>query len=70
MAHAVHEAYATASTDTGHTGSGGSFALGHPDKVTDFAYRAVHETAIAAKSLVAAFDFGRPRVSNISGASG
>src|SRR5258706_16042594 len=32
MTHAVREGYAGASTDTGHTGSSGSFALGHPDK--------------------------------------
>ena len=37
MTHAVREGYASASTDTGHTGSSGRFALGHPDKITDFA---------------------------------
>src|SRR2546430_6603423 len=34
MAHAIREGYASASTDTGHTGSSGKFALGHPDKIT------------------------------------
>jgi feruloyl esterase len=69
MAHAVHEGYASASTDTGHTGSSGSFALGHPDKVTDFAYRAVHETALAAKALIAAH-YGRgPRLAYWEGCS-
>src|ERR1700693_4871320 len=36
--------YATASTDTGHVGTStdGSFALGHPEKIIDFGYRAVH----------------------------
>jgi feruloyl esterase len=38
MTHAVGEGYASASTDTGHTGSSGRFALDHPDKITDFAY--------------------------------
>jgi feruloyl esterase len=37
MTNAVREGYASASTDTGHTGSSGRFALGHPDKITDFA---------------------------------
>jgi feruloyl esterase len=43
MTHAVREGYGSASTDTGHTSSSGRFALGHPDKITDFAYRAVHD---------------------------
>lgn len=50
MTHAVREGYASASTDTGHAGSSGRFALGHPAKITDFAYRAVHETAVNAKA--------------------
>ena len=36
MAKAIHEGYATSSTDTGHTGGSGSFALGHPEKLVDF----------------------------------
>src|SRR5262249_23484419 len=42
MASALQEGYATASTDTGHVGGTATFALGHPEKVVDFAYRAVH----------------------------
>jgi len=69
MTHAVREGYASASTDTGHSGSGGRFALGHTDKITDFAYRAVHETAVKAKALIAAY-YGRgPRVSYWEGCS-
>ncbi len=52
MTNAVHEGYASASTDTGHTGGSGSFGLGHPEKIVDFAYRAVHETAVKAKALM------------------
>ena len=33
--------YATASTDTGHKGSSGSFAVGHPEKLIDFGYRSI-----------------------------
>src|SRR5207302_4032063 len=45
MAGAVSRGYATASTDTGHAGAAAdaSWALGHPEKITDFGYRAVHE---------------------------
>ena len=36
MADAVRAGYASASTDTGHVGGSGSFALGHPEKLIDF----------------------------------
>lgn len=46
--------YAVASTDTGHEGKGddGSYALGHPEKVIDFGYRAVHEMVMKSKAIV------------------
>ena len=51
--------YATASTDTGHNdasdGNGGRFALGHPEKLIDYAYRADHELTVDAKALIKAF---------------
>jgi hypothetical protein len=57
---ALRRGYATASTDTGHTSGGGftidaSWANGHPEKLIDYGYRAIHETTIAAKALVKAF---------------
>ena len=55
MTNAIREGYASASTDTGHTDGSGSFALGHPEKIADFAFRAVHETAVKAKALIAAY---------------
>ena len=50
LADALRRGYAAASTDTGHTGNGGdaSFALGHPEKLIDFGYRAVHEMTVTA----------------------
>ncbi len=48
LATALRRGYATAGTDTGHTGSGGSFALGHPEKLIDFGHRAVHEMTLMA----------------------
>src|ERR1041385_7815083 len=69
MANAIREGYASASTDTGHTGSSGKFALGHPDKITDFAHRAVHETAVEAKTLIAAYYGNSPRLSYWEGCS-
>ncbi|MEP7314000.1 MAG: tannase/feruloyl esterase family alpha/beta hydrolase [Pseudomonadota bacterium] len=56
----LQRGYATASTDTGHTGGSASFALGHPEKVIDFGYRAVHEMTVFSKQLVAAY-YGSPQ---------
>jgi feruloyl esterase len=56
---ALQTGYATASTDTGHKGSNAEFAVGHPEKLIDFAHRGVHETAVHSKSIVTAF-YGRP----------
>ncbi|HTX23788.1 MAG TPA: tannase/feruloyl esterase family alpha/beta hydrolase [Steroidobacteraceae bacterium] len=51
------EGYATAATDDGHQGNplDAGFAAGHPEKLVDFGYRAVHETTLTAKALIAAF---------------
>ena len=49
------EGYATASNDTGHQSRGGSFALGHPEKLVDFAYRAMHEMTVQSKTAIAEF---------------
>ena len=66
---AVAKGYAAASTDTGHATSGGSFALGHPEKMTDFAYRSVHEMTVAAKAIVAAYYGHAPAISYWNGCS-
>ena len=55
MARALQDGYATASTDTGHKGGNASFAIGHPEKLIDFGYRAVHEMTVQAKALIAAY---------------
>ena len=59
MARALARGYAAASTDTGHAGNTASFALGHPEKLIDFGWRAVHEMTVASKLVVAAH-FGAP----------
>jgi len=69
MASALQEGYATASTDTGHKGGNAAFAIGHPEKVIDFAYRAVHEMTVTSKSLIAAFYDRAPRLSYWNGCS-
>jgi feruloyl esterase len=69
MAQALEQGYATSSTDTGHVGATGSFALGHPEKLTDFGYRAVHEMTVQAKAIIAAFYGDAPKISYWNGCS-
>lgn len=69
MATALAAGYAAASTDTGHTGNNADFISDHPEKVVDFAYRAVHEMTAASKALVAAYYGDGPRYSYWNGCS-
>jgi feruloyl esterase len=70
LATALRKGYATASTDTGHEGGSASFALGHPEKLTDFGYRAVHEMTVKGKAITTAFyDNSAPRYSYFVGCS-
>jgi feruloyl esterase len=69
LASAVQEGYATSSTDTGHEGGNANFAVGHPEKIVDFSYRAVHEMTVKAKAIMTSF-YGRgPRLSYWNGCS-
>jgi len=63
MLTALKTGYATMSTDNGHIsdlsapdgGSEQTWALGHPEKMIDFAYRALHVSTVAAKLIVEGF---------------
>jgi feruloyl esterase len=52
MATALRKGYATASTDTGHTGDDMKFGQGHPEKVIDYGYRAIHVMTDTSKLIV------------------
>jgi len=69
MADAVRAGYATASTDTGHVGGSGKFALGHPEKLIDFGWRSEHEMTVKAKAITKAFYGAAPRLSYWNGCS-
>lgn len=69
LADAVREGYAAASTDTGHTGGSGSFALGHQEKLIDFSWRSEHEMTVKAKAITTAFYGSAPRLSYWNGCS-
>jgi len=53
LAEPLARGYAVANTDTGHQGAGGDFswATDHPEKLTDYAYRAVHELTVVGKAV-------------------
>jgi feruloyl esterase len=72
MQNALRLGFATAATDTGHSaadGPSGMFALGHPEKIVDFAYRAVHETTVKSKELIRAYYDRAPQYSYFKGCS-
>ena len=69
LANAVIGGYATAATDTGHVGNTAAFALGHPEKLIDFGYRAVHEMTVKAKSIIDSFYGSAPTLSIFNGCS-
>ena len=69
LSEALRSGYATASTDTGHTGGSGQFALGHPEKLIDFGYRSEHEMTVKAKAVVNAFYGNAPKLSYWNGCS-
>ena len=69
LASAVRRGYASASTDTGHSGGSAEFAFGHPEKLIDFAYRSEHEMTVKAKAVIAAFYGSGPKLSYWNGCS-
>jgi feruloyl esterase len=59
---ALEHGFAIASTNTGHDAAkepGGTFALSNPQKAIDYAYRAVHITAVTAKEVANRY-YGQP----------
>jgi tannase/feruloyl esterase len=71
LAVAVHDGYATASTNTGHSAGGtdASWALGHPEKVTDYGFRGIHEMTRVSKAVTEAFYGKHPQRSYFAGCS-
>lgn len=71
LATALRAGFATASTDTGHAAGwmDAQWASGHPEKVTDFGYRAIHLMTVAGKALVRNFYGTSARWSYFAGCS-
>lgn len=68
---AVKAGQASASTDTGHAGTGteSAWAKGHPERVRDYGWRGVHLTTVVGKKLVASYYGRRPDHSYFIGCS-
>ena len=71
LANALLAGYAASSTDTGHRGGAtdAQWALGHPEKIVDYGYRAIHETAEKSKAIISAFYGDRPEHSYFNSCS-
>ena len=55
FAEPLRRGFAVAGTDDGHAGGTAEWAMGHPEKLVDFGWRAVHETRTKAVAIVQAF---------------
>jgi tannase/feruloyl esterase len=62
MAVGLMDGFAIASTDTGHRG-GDTAWMRDPEKITDFAGRAMHETTVVGKALASAYYGTAPKYS-------
>jgi feruloyl esterase len=62
MVSQIQRGYATGITNDGHSipGFNVSWAFGHPEKITDLAWRAVHELAEKSKLVISAY-YGHPQ---------
>ena len=52
LAAALASGYAAAGSNAGHDSDNAAFTFGHPEKLIDWGYRAIHEMTVAAKQIV------------------
>ena len=72
MAHVLSLGYAVAGTDDGHRSNemtDASWALDHPEKVKDYGWRAIHETAVESKRILRGLTSKSPAKSYFVGCS-
>jgi hypothetical protein len=71
LAMALKAGYATSSTDTGHQAgvTDGVWANGHYEKIVDYGYRGIHETAEKTKAIIVAFYSESPKHSYFASCS-
>ncbi len=72
MVKPLNQGYATSSTDTGHVGANtndGRWALGHYERILNFADRGTHLMTVADKIILQAFYGGQPAHAYFNGCS-
>ena len=70
LANAIRRGYAAAATDDGSQAGGqATFALGHPEKIIDFGYRALKETTDKSKTIITGLTGQGPQRSYFNGCS-
>lgn len=70
LAEGLRHGFAAVSTDTGHTATpDASWALNHPEKITDFGHRAIHLMTVQAKAVITAHYGTAPKKSYFSSCS-
>ena len=70
LANAIKRGYASAATDDGSQAGGQpTFALGHPEKIIDYGYRALKETTDKSKTIITALTGQGPQRSYFNGCS-
>jgi feruloyl esterase len=64
LANGLRDHYAAGGSNTGHDGDVNM--MNHPEKITDWAYRSLHEVAVTSKAMIKAFYGNDPKRSVIS----
>jgi Tannase and feruloyl esterase len=71
LVQSLQRGYAGVTTDTGHSAKGedASWAIGHPEKIVDFAHRAIHLMTVNAKAVLKAYYGDGPKRSYFASCS-
>jgi feruloyl esterase len=69
LAAGLAKGYVVTASNTGKEGNNGDPLIGHPEKVKDWGYRAIHETLVAAKAATAAYYGSAAKYSYYDGCS-
>ncbi len=67
----ANRGYAMVATNTGHEASGidARWAIGHPDRLRNYAFEAVHQVAVTARQILRAYYGADPKYSYFQGCS-
>jgi hypothetical protein len=69
MVRPLQNGYAVAGSNLGHDGGASTFAVGHPERVVDYAHRADHVVSVFSKAVINAYHGSGPTRSYFHGCS-